>query len=101
MVQFKGRVEPGRAPAGEGRKPVAGRVRRACDDAPLQRPRASLRRTLLAGARETWFAPNVPLVHVLAPPRPTPHALAVGRKLGLFFLLDSAFIRSKSQSAND
>jgi len=30
-----------------------------------------------------------------------PHALAVGRKLGSFFLLDSAFIRSKSQSAND
>jgi hypothetical protein len=47
-------------------------VRRACDDAPLQRPRASLRRTPLAGARETWFAPNVPLAHVLAPPRPTP-----------------------------
>ena len=36
--------------------------------------------------------------HLFSPP---PHALAVGRKLGLFFLLDSAFIRSKSQYAND
>ena len=35
---FQGGVEPGRAPAGEGRKPVAGRVRRACDDAPLSVP---------------------------------------------------------------
>ena len=45
------------------------------------------------GARETWFAPNVPLEPVLPP-----HA--VGRKLGSFFLPDSAFICSKSQYAN-
>ena len=31
--------------------------------------------------------------------RPTPYA--VGRELGSFFLLDSAFIRSKSQYDND
>jgi len=31
--------------------------------------------------------------------RPTPHA--AGRKLVLFFRLDLAFIRSKSQDAND
>jgi hypothetical protein len=34
-------------------------------------------------------------------PAPRPTALAVGRKLGSFFLLNSAFIRSKSQYAND
>ena len=68
-VQGKGRAGPG--PAGEGRKPVAGRCVelamthrfsvpvRLCDAPHLLR-------------RETWFAPNVPLAHVLAPPRPTP-----------------------------
>jgi hypothetical protein len=57
--------------------------------------RCVLRRTLLAGARETWFAPNVPLAPLFS--RTTPHSLADGRKLGSFFLLDSAlFVLSHS-----
>jgi len=59
----------------------------------------------LSGARETWLAPNDLRAPVLPPhaSRPTPHvtSLAAGRKLGSFFLLDFAIIRSKSQYAND
>jgi len=51
----------------------------------------------LSGVREAWLAPNVPLATVL-PLHATPHA--AGRKLAWFYLLDSASIRSKSQSAN-
>ena len=37
------------------------------------------------GARETWFAPNVPLEPVLPPHAPRPTPFAVGRKMGSFF----------------
>src|SRR5271157_3533033 len=55
--RFQGGVEPGRAPAGEGREPVG------CVELAMTHRSASL----LAGARETWFARNVPLTPVLPP----------------------------------
>jgi len=71
---FQGGVEPGRAPAGVGRKPVG--CPSSLRSRTAQRPGASLRRTLLAGARETWFARNVSLAPVLPPhaSRPLPSA---------------------------
>src|SRR5271165_7175707 len=45
----------------------AGRVRRACDDAPLSISVRLCDAPYLAGARETWLAPNVPLEPVLPP----------------------------------
>jgi hypothetical protein len=44
----------------------------------------------------THHSPLPPLAALLSP-----QALAAGRKMGSFFLLDPAFIRSKSQCAND
>src|SRR5271166_3254400 len=72
----------------------AGRVRRACDDAPLS---ISVRLCdapylLVSGKRGLPLTSPWPLFS-----RSTPHA--AGRKLASFFLLDFAFIRSKSQSA--
>src|SRR5271166_609079 len=57
----------------------AGRVRRACEDAPLSiSVRLCDASYLLSSVREAWLAANVPLATVLPP-----HA--VGRKLGSFF----------------
>ena len=52
---FSSREGSSRAPAGEGRKPVG------CVELAMTHRSASL----LAGVRETWFAPNVPLAIVL------------------------------------
>ena len=66
----------------------AGRVRRACDDAP---PSLLAPGNMVCSQRSSGTCSRAP--------RLTP--FAVGRKLGSFCLLDSAFIRSKSQYAND
>ncbi len=55
---------------------------------------------LVPGTQLGMVSPEL-LSPELRPRFSRPTALAVGRKLGSFFLLDSAFIRSKSQSAND
>ncbi len=75
----KGGVEPGRAPAGEGRKPVAGRVRRACDDAPLSVPVRLCDAPYLLAPGKRGSPATFPW-HLFS--RPTP--FAVGRKLGSF-----------------
>src|SRR5271166_1703486 len=76
---FKGGVEPGRAPAGEGRKPVAGRVRRACDDAPLSVPVRLCDAPYLLAPGKRGLPATFPW-HLFS--RPTP--FAVGRKLSSF-----------------
>ena len=81
-VQGKGRAGPGPRRGGA----EAGRVRQACDDAPLS---ISVRLCdapyLLAPGKRGWpLTSPWPLFS-----RSTPHA--AGRKLGLYFLLDSTF----------
>ncbi len=71
MVQFKGRVEPGRAPAGEGRKPVG------C--APLSISVRLCNRPYLRAPGKRGLPPTFPW-NLFS--RPAPHA--AGRELGLF-----------------
>ena len=71
MVQFKGRVEPGRAPAGEGRKPVG------CVELAMTHRPAS--RCVFATHPTCWrpgsvAGPQRPLGHCSPAPRPMPPA---------------------------